>query len=56
MIIFFFFSVKIHVFRVKNFDILKTKFLKNKQKTLNFNILKKCKLLKLRQLNQVFTS
>ena len=26
----YFFSVKIHVFRVKNFDVLKIKFLKNK--------------------------
>ena len=56
-----FFSVKIHVFRVKNFDMLKDKVFKKQaknfskiwcvknwelQKTLNFNILKKCKLVK----------
>ena len=32
------FLVKIHVFRVKSFDVLKNKSLTNKQKTPNFNI------------------
>ena len=34
----FFFSVKIHVFTVKNFGMLKMKFLKNKQNTLNIGM------------------
>ena len=36
-----FFSVKIHVFRVKNFDVLKNEILKKqKKKQRNFKILK----------------
>ena len=40
------FSVKVHVFRVKNFDMLKNEILKKLTKNTTFWHLKKCKLQK----------
>ena len=66
----YFFAVKIHVFRVRNVDMLKNEILKKQTKKHNilrckklrikkkteFQHFKKCELLKSTQLNQVWTS